>query len=277
MKTKSILILLLVPGLVEAGILGTAARWVVVTQEEDLVVNSDDYVGDFDGNPNQVNINYGAYRQSILSIERMIPTLPSGGITEYALALGGGINTSDEFVSGSPTALDSLFQVQLGFGTGENFVRALKVAPELRFDAPENVSPSVQDGFTFGSDIPVLKLIKQESDTLTYQGASRVGDIVAVEFWFDKLLRMPVDIPDLDSALRDFYSADDLELIPSTAGVPFTIRMRPIPEPSALILTVLGLFVLAVAARKRVRREVDGGRHVIVPVGGRCLNEQRAP
>jgi hypothetical protein len=254
MKTKSILILLLVPGLVEAGILGTAVRWVVVTQEEDLVVNSDDYVGDFDGNPNQVNINYGAYRQSILSIERMIPTLPSGGITEYALALGGGINTSDEFVSGSPTALDSLFQVQLGFGTGENFVRALKVAPELRFDAPENVSPAVQDGFTFGSDIPVLKLIKQESDTLTYQGASRVGGIVAVEFWFHKLLRMPVDIPDLDSALRDFYSADDLELIPSTAGVPFTIRMRPIPEPSALILTVLGLFVLAVAARRGVMR-----------------------
>jgi hypothetical protein len=154
MKTKSILILLLVPGLVEAGILGTAVRWVVVTQEEDLVVNSDDYVGDFDGNPNQVNINYGAYRQSILSIERMIPTLPSGGITEYALALGGGINTSDEFVSGSPTALDSLFQVQLGFGTGENFVRAMKVAPELRFDAPEIVSPRFRTVLLLGVTFP---------------------------------------------------------------------------------------------------------------------------
>ncbi len=87
-------------------------------------------------------------------LKRVIATTASGGITEYAMSLGGGYGDDD---ARPGVNLDSVFQVQLGFGTGENFVRAIEVAPDLRFDRPNSVSPAMEDKFYLVGDIPILK------------------------------------------------------------------------------------------------------------------------
>jgi hypothetical protein len=94
-------------------------------------------------------------RQTMLGVlKRVIATTASGGITEYAMSLGGGYGDDD---ARPGVNLDSVFQVQLGFGTGENFVRAIEVAPDLRFDRPNSVSPAMEDKFYLVGDIPILK------------------------------------------------------------------------------------------------------------------------
>ena len=51
----------------------------------------------------------------------------------------------------------------------------------------------------------MLELIDQESDTLTYQGRSNLGNGQLVEWWHPDLLTLPIDIPDLDPGLRNLY------------------------------------------------------------------------
>ena len=139
MKKASFVLLLLMANNVYAGQLGSLMPWIsAATAEGDLVLNNDDYMGEFADNPNRFKVNEegpccgGAdVRQSIVDTERVIATTASGGITEYALSLGGSYRDDD---ARPGVNLDSVFQVQLGFGTGENFVRAIEVAPDLRFD-----------------------------------------------------------------------------------------------------------------------------------------------
>jgi hypothetical protein len=212
-----------------------------VTNVSELDLDNDDYVGDFDGSPNKFNLNWHPHRGSIFSFERIIPTVASRGITEYAMAIGGWFDVADEFPP--PTSLDSRFQILLGFGTGENFVRASGLVPELRFDSSDNVSPPVEDLWFWVGDNPILSFIKHETDTLTYQGRTCIGGSCMGSFSWNDYLRMPIDIPNLDAGLRDYYTADELSLI-SEDAVPFTIRMLAIPEPCALTLAVLGLLTL---------------------------------
>lgn len=266
MRVLSIIAVLTFPSLAWPGTLGDAVPWVTgATANEELAVNSDDYVGLAEGNPNRFHVNNyvdaPGYTQDILSVERLIPTSPSSGTTEYVLLLCTGINTDDEFRSGFPTPLDSVFQLQLGFGTGESFVRAADVAPDLRFDGPEHVSPSIEDVFTPWGNLPMLELIDQESDTLTYQGRSNLGDGQLVEWWHPDLLTLPIDIPDLDPSLRNLYSSEDLALIPSDTDVPFTIRMMAVPEPAAGCLATLGLLGLCMCHVRPIR-----ARTLAVPV-----------
>lgn len=65
-----------------------------------------------------------------------------------------------------PTALDSFFQVKIGFGTGEDFVPAAEVAPDLQFDRPEEVSPPIEDVFFLVRPLPMLQPTGHDGDTL---------------------------------------------------------------------------------------------------------------
>lgn len=231
-RRTSCVLLLLAPVNVYAGQLGTALPWISgATAAGDLVLNNDDYIGEFADNPNKFKVNeegpccpVADMRQSIGDTERVIATLPSGGVTEYAMSLGGGYQRSSAGVS-----LDSVFLVQLGFGTGEQFVRAQELVPELRFDLPASVSPAIEDVFLAGPT-PTLQLIGHETDTLAYLGRPASLGWFPV-FSSPELFKFPLDIPDLPESVRDLYSAEALaELAPT--DVPFTIRIGPgaIPE-----------------------------------------------
>jgi hypothetical protein len=217
-----------------AGQLGTGRPWITeATPTGNLELNNDDYVGSFDDNPNHFNVNartgFGAGNsQSIVSTERTIVTAPSGGSTEYAMTLGGRYSDSD---ASEGVNLDSVFRVQLGFGTGDNFVAARNLAPDLKFDATGEVNPPIEDVFAAVGQIPILKLIDHQSDTLVFQGSSRSGALSQINFARNELFRLPLDIPDLPDSLRDLYASSEL-LGLKPAEVPFTIRVQPVP-PSA--------------------------------------------
>jgi hypothetical protein len=49
--------------------------------------------------------------------------------------------------------------------------------------------------------------------------------------WYDDL-RTPVDIPDLDPSLRNYYTIEELAQLPDEV-VPFTVRMRVAPTSSS--------------------------------------------
>ena len=225
MKKITFVLLLLMPVNVHAGQLGTSVLWISgSTAEGDLVLNNDDYTGEFADNPNKFKINEqgpccpGAdVRQSIVATERVIPTIASGGITEYAMSLG---------ANAPGFSFDNVFQVQLGFGTGDDFVRAQDMAPDLRFDLPELLSPAIEDFFWFG-DIPLLKLLDHQTDTLVYQGSSTTGEFNVCCFSSSELFMLPLDIPDLPESVRDLYAADALAGLAAT-DIPFTIRVNAV-------------------------------------------------
>lgn len=229
-----------------AGQLGSEVLWISdATPSESLMLNNDDYMGDFEDNPNRFKVNAGSIDgvgvlQSIVDTQRIIPTRQSGGVTEYAISIGGSYSDGH----GSPgVTLDSQFMVQLGFGTGSNFVRASEVAPELVFDHPGNVSPEIKNFFFFlGGEIPILKLIGHEGDTLIYQGSSTSGTFSSINFAKEDLFMLPLDIPDLPETVRDFYSSSELAGL-AAADIPFTLRIRPVPEPSTVLLGTIGLFL----------------------------------
>jgi hypothetical protein len=116
-------------------------------------------------------------------------------------------------------------------------VPANLVAPNLVFDHPGDVSPSVEDKFIFGGPNPILKHIAHQGDTLIYQGSSFNGNGIVGPFSTPTLLRMPLDIPDLPVSARDFYLPEELQGL-GAADIPFTLRVTAIPEPAAVPLAV---------------------------------------
>jgi len=145
-----------------AGQLGGDVAWVMdATPLADLALNNDDYIGAFADNPNHFATNDLSSEdlQSIVSIERIIPTQSSGGVTEYAVTIGGGYSDSDA----PGVTLDSKFMLQLGFGTGNDFVPANALAPGLVFDDASNVSPEIGNFFFFdpSDDTPILSRSKR--------------------------------------------------------------------------------------------------------------------
>jgi hypothetical protein len=219
-----------------------------VSTAPNLVVNNDDYVGAFADNPNKAQINSQTPRQSIGSIERIIPTTSSGGITEYAVSVGGTASRDN-------LDLNGIFQLQVGFGTGQNFVPASLVAPGLRFDTSANVNPPVPDvRLGFPGPIPLLRLLQHEDDTLTFQGNSMTDFGNLVNYASQEIFKFPLDVPDLNESLRDqFYSPAELAGLPP-GTVPFTIRTTVVPEPSGVMLMftgVVGVLIASVVALKR--------------------------
>lgn len=247
MRITVLVMLLSASSTTYGGSLGTLLPWISdYTPAAELSLNNDDYIGGFDLNPNRFNLNKegpccpGAdVVQSIVSTERVIATIDSGGITEYAIAIGGTYSDDD---ARPGVNLDSRYQVQLGFGTGDSFVRAREVAPNLRFDSPENVNPAIENYFFFGGDIPILTLLEHQGDTLIFQGSSTNGFLSQLNFYDPELFHLPLDIPDLPLSVREFFSPTDLQGIGATETA-FTIRVNPVPEPSALTLGLFGPLV----------------------------------
>jgi len=93
-------------------------------------VNSDDYSGVFDENPNlQSAANLLGF-----TFDHVLAVQPSGGTTEYALRRGGNFTLEPtDFIS-----------IELGFGVGDNFISAgdLPNLPGLDFDAPLPGAPA---------------------------------------------------------------------------------------------------------------------------------------
>ena len=103
---------------VQAGELGTILPSITdPTSTASLSLNNNDYVGPFADNPNRFKVNRAnASSQSIVNTERLIPTRPSGGVTEYAVSIGGSYNDSDARPGARPAHTNSWLQKGLASG-----------------------------------------------------------------------------------------------------------------------------------------------------------------
>jgi hypothetical protein len=225
---------------------GDAFWW--VSDHQLGAANNDDFMGEFAANLNHVSVNSFSEpdreRQPIDALERIVPTAPSGGITEYAMTLGG---NQPERTPGSDflLRLDNKYIIELGFGTGDRFVPARLVDPLLRFDAPGMVSPVIENYKPIPPAIrPLLELIEHRGDSLLLQGRHNLGNFRIASFATGSLFVLPLDIPDLPLSARAHYSEAELAGL-SNLEVPFTIRMHIVPEPATLALAVLGLIGMA--------------------------------
>jgi hypothetical protein len=250
MKRLATIAIILMSGSAQAGELGSPVAWISdPTLAAQLLLNNDDYHGAFASNPNHFAINamFGSSGtvQSIVNTERLIPTRNSGGVTEYAITVGGRYGQSDG-------SLDRLFYVQVGFGTGVNFVPARDILPGLVFDQPEAVDPIITVS-PIGPPVEVLRLLDHQGDTLVFQGSSRSGTTRIEEFAHPSLLRLPLDLPDIPASARGFYSPQQLQGL-SPEDIPFTIRVSPVPEPSALALILTGVACAIIGWRRRCWR-----------------------
>jgi hypothetical protein len=215
--------------------------------------NNDDFKGQFADNPNKVRVNSAAtggdrVRQRIDAIERIVPTAASTGITEYAMTLGGSQPTSppeDTYL----TALNNKYIIELGFGTGSNFVPAHAVAPLLRFDPSDMVNPAIQNYKPIPiATLPMLELKQHLGDALLLQGRYDLGNFRIGSFSAASMFVLPLDIPDLPSSARAYYSAAELTGLSDT-DVPFTLRMHIVPEPTTMALAALAILGTAIVLR----------------------------
>jgi hypothetical protein len=60
---------------------------------------------------------------------------------------------------------------------------------------------------------------------------------------------LPLDIPDLPSSARAYYSAAELTGLSDT-DVPFTLRMHIVPEPTTLALAAFTILGTVTALRR---------------------------
>jgi hypothetical protein len=198
--------------------------------------NNDDFGGSFGANPNRHSPGGG----SIASLERVIPVADSGGTSEYAFTISGGYSTDD-----GPITRD--YRLQLGFGTGDAFVPARQLAPELDFDMPQPASPAPQ--------IAIFGPLKQHSaDTLVLPGLPAPLPPFS-SFFLNDMFKVSIDVPDLPNSVTSFYSAANLP-----PGIPvgtkaFTIRGGFVPEPSSLY--TLGFSLLFLIGRFRAKAETS--------------------
>jgi hypothetical protein len=208
---------------------------------------------------NSVSPGGDRVRQRIDAIERIVPTAASTGITEYAMTLGGNQPTSppeDTFL----TSLNNKFIIELGFGTGSNFVPAHTVAPQLRFDPSDMVNPAIQNYKPIPiATLPALELKQHLGDALLLQGRYDLGNFRIGSFATSSLFVLPLDIPDLPLSARAYYSAAELTGLSDT-DVPFTLRMHIVPEPTTLALAALPILGTATVWRRqgKSKNKADG-------------------
>ncbi len=174
--------------------------------------------------PNNDNVSASQFNFNIVDITKafgrlgpidiVFNVLNSGGTTEYFFLEGAQNNTGLEWTG---------FQLELGFGTGDEFTRIGPFA-SLDFDTP-HMDPE-----------PFVTFF----NTLNHgPGAIQASD-GRVPLGFVPLLGFSIDVP------------DDLDQIHPDGVSQFTLRQFPtaVPEPSTvLLLGIGGLTVLGVAKR----------------------------
>lgn len=216
MKRVAVLLLLLAGSPLSAGTVDPVVDWISnATPAAELVPSNDDYVGTFEDNPNRFDIGgLGVIGEFI------VPTLPSGGTTEYAFAAG---------ANGS--SFDNIYYVEVGFGLGDTFVNASELNVDLRFDSLELVSPEISARIYFRNPpdrlYPSFWLVDRSVDTLIYQGSTHDGNGFTLYFHHPYMLQLPLDIPDLELWTRDYYTAESLAGL-NADHRPFTVRMVPL-------------------------------------------------
>ncbi len=175
-------------------------------------VNNDDVVGP---SPNEVMVLQKDYK-GVEHIDIVFTVMDTGGVTEYAIIEG----------VQNASGLDwSSYHVQLGFGTGADFVISAP-GDGLDFDAPfynSTISFVPSPGFSF----PTLTT---SEDVLDADGGPGQPD-----GFYNEPFVFHIDVPDGITS--------------------FTLRQFPVaivPEPSTMLLSLLGLVALSMNRRPRV-------------------------
>jgi hypothetical protein len=187
--------------------------------------NSDDYSGPFADNGNKLTLG----RQNIETLEFVVPVVSSGGVTEYALTMGGTYSNFETL-----TRFNDDYRLEIGFGKGANFVSASSVFPPLDFDAPLPSSPALPP--TLGiPQFPFAALKEHKAHEIVWAGQNFLG-----EFSFNSFFNLSVDAPDLPASVMTHYQPGDLPAGFPDGAQAFTIRgfIVPIPEPSAFTLAL---------------------------------------
>ena len=140
---------------------GTIAAISTVEEVTTGDAGNEDYTGEFEDNPNHFKFKRQDTR--IAAMEAVFAVLDSGNTTEYALTVAGGYNSESD-----PPLTDN-YQVQVGFGTGENFVPALDVFSELDFDAPLPSDPALKPTVSIFGVFDVFNLAQHSPDTITWE------------------------------------------------------------------------------------------------------------
>jgi len=165
--------------------------------------------------PNTIFVTQKDY-VAIGPVDITFDVINSGGVSEYSVGEGVYNGTGVNWTS---------YHIELGFGHGAGFVKSL-AGDGLDFDAPDFNSPLVFDpapGFFF------------PTTTATEDDIYASGGVMP-DASFAGYFRFSIDVPD---------------------GITqFTIRQSPVsvPEPSSLVLCVLGLAGLGVVARRKANR-----------------------
>jgi hypothetical protein len=210
-----------------------------ITSATTVSANNDEYSGPFADNANKLTLG----RQDIETLEFVIPVVPSGGVSEYALTLGGTYSNFETL-----TRFNDDYRLEIGFGKGANFVSASSVFPSLDFDAPLPSTPALPP--TLGiPQFPFAALKEHKAHEILWAGQNFLG-----EFSFNNFFNLSVDAPDLPESVMTHYQPGDLPAGFPAGAQAFTIRgmIVPIPEPSATALGVGGMISwIAVFIRRR--------------------------
>jgi hypothetical protein len=172
--------------------------------------NNDDYTGTFPGPNVSSTLNFTGFDSDVV-----LSVAPSGGTTEYSFQLAA-------ILSAPTTAI----HVELGFGTGSNFVSAASVVPGLDFDAPLPGLPAPKSS--------AFPIVNAQPYLIEYSGGTADGSV------FD-LADFELDVPDFPASITSF-----------------TLRERTgpaVPEPSTIAGAGCGLATVLLAAllRRKVK------------------------
>lgn len=187
--------------------------------------NNDDYAGTYSDSPNEFGLGL-----LVLEVDEVFHVVDSGGTTEYQydvafLGAGGG---------------ETEYSLQLGFGTGDNFVSASEVFSDLDFDAPLPGEPVVTSS--------VFSVIDRHPHVVNFSGGSLPNNAFAA-------LRVSFDVPDLPASVLEHYTSEELANLPAGATA-FTLRHQPslVPEPSTIVLATLAICTVRFSIRRREQR-----------------------